>query len=78
MVSSPFAEDVKGNVLEAVLLELVVGFENAPDRKDVSAGEVERRRLIESPAVRLRVAEPAGVAVLDPAELWHEVPACGQ
>jgi hypothetical protein len=70
----PNTENMEGEVFEGVLLELVVCLENPPNRENMATGEVEGARLVEPPAIALRVAELARVEALDPAELGDEIP----
>lgn len=63
-------------MLEAVLLKLVVGLEDAPHGEDVTTGKVEDARLAEAPPVRVLVAKLARVEALDATELGDEVPLC--
>lgn len=60
-------------MLERVLLELVVGFEDSPNRKNMSTAEIESTRLIESPSICFLVTELAGIESLDSTQLGNEI-----
>lgn len=54
-------EQMEDDVFEGITVELRILFENSPNRKDMSTGEIERRALIETPSIRRLVAVLSGV-----------------
>ena len=61
------------DMLERVLLELVVSFEDSPNRKNMSTAEIECTRLIESPSICFLVTELASIESLDSTKLGNEI-----
>lgn len=72
--SSPLLQNVEGDMLKIVVLHSVVRFQDAPDRKHVPTREVERRRLVEAPAISLCCAVTTGVVLRDASEFMHKLP----
>jgi hypothetical protein len=65
---------MESEVLERILLELVVGFEDTPNRKNMSTAEIESTRLVESPTIRSLVTKFSGIGRPDATEFGHEIP----
>lgn len=67
-------QDLKGDVLKVVVLQLRVGLKDAPNGQNVTTRYIEVRVLVEPPAISLSRSEPA--AVCDATKIAHELPVC--
>lgn len=70
----PLLKNVISDMLKAVMLHLVVCFQDSPDRQDMSTGEIQRSRLVEAPSISLCRPVSTGVVFRNSSQLVNKRP----